>query len=188
MQSALEHKEIQTMTKTTLSNNELNDKQIIGNAGMYYVCYLLSQKGWNAMPTARNAKGIDIVAYSEDGKCITIQVKTFFRTKNKNITTFKKDESIIWDYLFIVHLSDKTLSGDEMPNVYVVSKQEAKEKSIYLMQYGKHYCLVEGMYKDLQGKHEFDNVWNKTMSFEHHNNQEVKFHIEISPKKKTNLN
>jgi hypothetical protein len=29
--------------------------QIVGNIGLYYVCYRLSCFGWNAMPTARNA-------------------------------------------------------------------------------------------------------------------------------------
>jgi len=29
-------------------------KQIVGNTGLYYVCYELSKRGWNVMPTARN--------------------------------------------------------------------------------------------------------------------------------------
>jgi len=40
------------------------ETQIVGNIGMYYACYQLSKLGWNVMPTARNAKGIDIIAYS----------------------------------------------------------------------------------------------------------------------------
>jgi len=35
------------------------DNQVTGNVGLYYVCYRLSRMGWNAMPTARNARGID---------------------------------------------------------------------------------------------------------------------------------
>ena len=53
------------------------NNQIVGNVGMYYVCYMLSERGWNVMPTARNAKGIDIVAYRDDGKFVGIQVKSF---------------------------------------------------------------------------------------------------------------
>ncbi len=50
--------------------------QTVGNIGLYFVCYRLSQRGWNVMPTARNARGIDILAYSQDGKRTrTIQVK-----------------------------------------------------------------------------------------------------------------
>lgn len=52
------------------------DKQTVGNVGLYYVCYRLSRLGWNVMPTARNARGIDILAYSQGGKRrLAIQVK-----------------------------------------------------------------------------------------------------------------
>jgi hypothetical protein len=52
------------------------NNQIVGNIGLYFVCYRLSQLGWNVMPTARNARGIDVVIYSQDAKRThTIQVK-----------------------------------------------------------------------------------------------------------------
>jgi hypothetical protein len=50
--------------------------QTVGNAGLYYVCFQLSLRGWNAMPTARNARGIDILVYSRSGtRKLGIQVK-----------------------------------------------------------------------------------------------------------------
>src|SRR5688572_14937766 len=56
------------------------DNQTVGNVGMYYVCYRLSLLGWNAMPTSRNARGIDVLIYSQDGSVThTIQVKTLSR-------------------------------------------------------------------------------------------------------------
>lgn len=36
------------------------DHQVTGNIGLYWTCYQLSQLGWNAMPTARNARGVDV--------------------------------------------------------------------------------------------------------------------------------
>lgn len=52
------------------------DAQVVGNAGLHYVCYHLSLLGWNVMPTARNARGIDVVAYDRTGsKFIGVQVK-----------------------------------------------------------------------------------------------------------------
>jgi len=36
--------------------------RIVGNAGLYYVCYQLSLHGWNVMRTARNARGVDLLA------------------------------------------------------------------------------------------------------------------------------
>ncbi len=50
--------------------------QVVGNVGLYYVCYRLSRFGWNVMPTARNARGIDVLIYGQDAIRIhTIQVK-----------------------------------------------------------------------------------------------------------------
>ena len=50
--------------------------QITGNIGLYFCCYKLSLMGWNVMPTARNARGVDIVAYSGDAsRFVGIQVK-----------------------------------------------------------------------------------------------------------------
>ena len=52
------------------------DSQVVGNVGMYYVCYRLSRLGWNVMPTSRNARGVDIVIYSGDARRkYTVQVK-----------------------------------------------------------------------------------------------------------------
>ncbi len=56
------------------------DPQLIGNAGLYYCCYQLSLLGWNVMPTARNARGVDIVAYSRDAtRFVGVQVKALSR-------------------------------------------------------------------------------------------------------------
>ena len=52
------------------------DGQLTGNIGLYYCCYHLSLLGWNVMPTARNARGVDIIAYSQDAeRFVAIQVK-----------------------------------------------------------------------------------------------------------------
>jgi hypothetical protein len=52
------------------------DRQTVGNVGMSDVCYRLSLLGWNAIPTSRNARGIDVLISSQDGKTThTIQVK-----------------------------------------------------------------------------------------------------------------
>lgn len=39
---------------------------IVHNIGVFYACYRLSRPGWKVMPTARDAKGIDIIANSPD--------------------------------------------------------------------------------------------------------------------------
>ncbi len=54
--------------------------QVIGNIGLFYVCYHLSRQGWNVMPTTRNARGIDVLIYSQDNvQKYSIQVKALSR-------------------------------------------------------------------------------------------------------------
>lgn len=54
--------------------------QIVGNVGMFYAAYKLSRMGWNVMPTARNARGIDLLAYDTDAtRYLGIQIKTLSR-------------------------------------------------------------------------------------------------------------
>ena len=38
-----------------------NAQQMTGNAGLYYICWQLSRRGWHAMPTVRNARGSDLM-------------------------------------------------------------------------------------------------------------------------------
>lgn len=73
---------VTTKTKRSVATNrdQTLNAQTIGNVGLYYVCYRLSLSGWNAMPTARNARGVDILAYSQDAaRTHAIQVKALSR-------------------------------------------------------------------------------------------------------------
>lgn len=78
------------------------DPQITGNVGLYYCCYHLSLLGWNVMPTARNARGIDIVAYSRDLKrYIGVQVKAL--SKRAPVPLGKSLDKIMGDYWVIIN-------------------------------------------------------------------------------------
>ena len=47
----------------------------VGNIGMYYAAYRLSQQCWNVMPTGRNARGVDPLIYGVNAHiCEGIQV------------------------------------------------------------------------------------------------------------------
>ena len=37
-----------------------------GNAGLNYVAWQLSRRGWHVMPTIRNARGADLIVTNED--------------------------------------------------------------------------------------------------------------------------
>lgn len=74
--------------------------QTVGNVGLYYVCYRLSCAGWNVMPTARNARGVDVLIYSQDGaRTCSIQVKALSRRNpvplGKSVDSFFGDWVVI---------------------------------------------------------------------------------------------
>lgn len=77
------------------------DLQITGNAGLYYCCYHLTLLGWNVMPTARNARGVDIVAYSRDAsRFVGVQVKAL--SKRNPVPLGKTLDKCMGDFWVIV--------------------------------------------------------------------------------------
>jgi hypothetical protein len=76
--------------------------QITGNIGLYYCCYCLSLRGWNVMPTARNARGVDIIAYNRDAaKYIGIQVKAL--SKRNPVPLGTSLDKIMGDFWVIIN-------------------------------------------------------------------------------------
>ncbi len=94
--------------------------QIVGNAGLFYACYRLSLLGWNAMPTSRNARGVDIVAFSMDGrKMLTIQIKSL--SKRSPVPLGTDLNKLAGDFWIIVNNLD---SGD--PESYILLPHEVR--------------------------------------------------------------
>lgn len=105
--------------KATEEDSGTGKNQLVGNIGLYYVCYELSKRGWNAMPTARNARGVDIVVYNQKGTVShTLQVKSL--TKRNPAPFGSSLGGLIADYIFIVN------NVYETPNVYIVDTSTAK--------------------------------------------------------------
>ena len=76
--------------------------QLTGNVGLYFCCYQLSLRGWNVMPTARNARGVDIIAYSEDAsRFVGIQVKAL--SKRNPVPLGASLEKCMGDFWIIVN-------------------------------------------------------------------------------------
>jgi hypothetical protein len=96
------------------------DNHVTGNIGLYWTCYQLSRRGWNAMPTSRNARGVDIIAYDRAcSKKIAIQVKT--KSKGGSIALGNSLDSVMGDFWVIVN----DILGD--PQAYVLLPSEVKE-------------------------------------------------------------
>ena len=121
------------------------DHHVTGNVGLFWTCYQLSRRGWNAMPTSRNARGVDIIAYNQDSsKKIAIQVKTLSR-KGAPVPLGKSLDSVMGDFWVIVN--DVLVA----PQAYVLLPSEVREKALRGDKDGRvsfwlpprKYCLPE---------------------------------------------
>jgi hypothetical protein len=75
--------------------------QRVGNVGMYFAAYRLSQEGWNVMPTARNARGIDLLAYDTNAdRYQGIQVKAL--SKRSPVPLGKSVDKFMGNWWIIV--------------------------------------------------------------------------------------
>jgi hypothetical protein len=98
------------------------DPQITGNVGLYYCCFRLSLLGWNVMPTARNARGVDIVAYdSTASRFIGVQVKAL--SKQDPVPLGTNLEKIMGDFWVIIN----NIAKD--PKAFVLLPLEVKERA-----------------------------------------------------------
>lgn len=98
-----------------------SNQQTVGNVGLFYVCYRLSRLGWNVMPTARNARGVDIVIYSQDSsRKHTIQVKTL--SKGSPVPLGKKLDHLFADFVVVCRHATR-----EVPECFVLTPPEIRE-------------------------------------------------------------
>jgi len=78
--------------------------------------------GWNAIPTARNARGIDIVAYKRNGSgYLGMQVKTL--SKRNPVPLGASFDKVMGDFWIIV--SDVLA----YPAIFVLHPDEVRERA-----------------------------------------------------------
>lgn len=95
------------------------DVQVVGNVGLYYVCYKLSLLGWNVMPTARNARGVDIICYDKDAlNYIGIQVKTL--SKRNAVPLGVSVDRLMGDFWVVVN------QVATAPQAFILTPDEVK--------------------------------------------------------------
>ena len=96
------------------SENPKASAQLVGNMGLYAVCWQLAKRGWNVMPTSRNAKGIDILGYDQTGKrTITVQVKAL--SKRNPVPLGAEPKNLIATFIILVELARRSDVGDDEP-------------------------------------------------------------------------
>jgi hypothetical protein len=113
----------------------MSDKHITGNIGLFWVCYMMSRRGWNVLNTSRNARGVDIVAYNHDGtRRVLISVKS--QSKRQSVGMGKKKEHLFADFLIICRdVNDR----GTVPECFIVPMDVVKERAQFKkgVRYGK---------------------------------------------------
>ena len=95
--------------------------QVVGNVGMYLVCYTLSRLGWNVMPTSRNTRGIDVLAYNHDATLtLALQVKSL--SKRAPVPLGNALDRIMGDYWIIVNQA-----VSDAPNCFILTPDEVRQ-------------------------------------------------------------
>jgi hypothetical protein len=107
-----------------MAKKEPADAQGTGDIGLYYVCYRLSMLGWRAIPTSRNARGIDIVAYSKDGSVMLgLQVKSVSRRAAIGCGSIGGDKTPMGDFWIVV-----ANARSVQPEVYVLAPKQVRDR------------------------------------------------------------
>jgi hypothetical protein len=125
--------------------------QITGNKGLYYVCYELSRRHWNVMPTSRNARGVDVIAYDMCAtKFIGVQVKSL--SKKAPVPLGASVEALIGDFWIIVNNLAATPSAFILTphEVSTLAHRGEKDGRISYWLQPKQYMIKE-----------FENAWDR---------------------------
>lgn len=126
--------------------------QLVGNVGLYYCCYRLTLLGWNVMPTARNARGVDLIAYNVDASEMkAIQVKAL--SKRDPVPLGSSLGKIMGDCWVIV-----TKAATSNPVVFIMTPEEVRANAHEGNKDGKlSYWLQPTRYD----RDEFREAWHR---------------------------
>ncbi len=103
-------------------NGKFPNNQIFGNAGLYYVCYELSKRGWNVLPTSRNARGVDVAIYNQKAtQTHTIQVKSL--SKEAPVPLGNNLSNLIAEYVIIC----RKVLDEGKPEMFIIESSKVKE-------------------------------------------------------------
>lgn len=127
--------------------------QISGNVALYYSCYRLSRLGWNVMPTARNAKGVDIFAYNHDAtNLIGIQVKGLSDGRSDGPLGSSVDALMGHFWIIVNKIATET------PTAFILLPSEIQANAVRNEKNGKASYWLPRRYFDCD---EFREAWHR---------------------------
>lgn len=100
---------------------DVKSSQATGNAAMHYVAWQLSKKGWNVMPTTRNAKGSDLYC-ANDAETIIFGVQSKGLSKRAPVGLGSSLSNLRSDW-WIITINAKS----DNPACFIMTRQEVIE-------------------------------------------------------------
>lgn len=146
----------------------MSEKGLAGVAGVHFVVGELSRRGWVALPTIRNTKGIDVLA-DNGGESVRIQVKS--RTDGRIWMLTKNAEKLVGKNLFYAFVNLKRL---DPPEYFLVPSEVVAE---YVTRTHRFFLKEGGADSDLRklpnayGKfdlEEYKDKWELLLSVKPH--------------------
>ncbi|KQY98089.1 hypothetical protein ASD45_19105 [Pseudolabrys sp. Root1462] len=129
----------------------MSKQQVTGNVGMYFAAYQLSRYGWNVMPTARNARGIDLLAYDANAdKYLGIQVKTLSKASAIPLG-IKPLDNLLGDWWIII---SKVATN---PECFIMKPGEVRKRAVQDKNGSRAYWLPRKQYADIK----FREAWSR---------------------------
>lgn len=95
-----------------------------GNAGIFHVAWELTRRGWNVMPTVRNARGADLYAAptNDDEAVIAIQSKALSKRNAVPLGTCLERLASRW---WVITLR----ANDDNPICFILTLDEVKSRA-----------------------------------------------------------
>jgi len=114
-----------------------------GDAGEYYIAYMLSRLGISAALTTSGSSAVDIIATINGSKSISIQVKgSWARSQPRQWMVGKHMPTISPDYFYVFCNMSEDIANKSAPEVFVVpseivASQSTWQHSVPLFKIGK---------------------------------------------------
>jgi hypothetical protein len=104
---------------------DVKSSQATGNAAMHYAGWQLARRGWNVVPTSRNAKGSDLFCAS-DSESIIFGVQSKGLSKRQPVPLGDDLDKLRSDW-WIITINAK----DDQPRCFILSLAEVKSLCAY---------------------------------------------------------
>ncbi|WP_108791767.1 hypothetical protein [Erythrobacter sp. Alg231-14] len=138
---------------------DVKSSQATGNAAMHFAAWQLSRRGWNVMPTARNAKGSDLFCANDD-ESIMFGVQSKGLSKRYDVSLGKRSSKKpdVLDSLRSKWWIITVFANDDEPRCFILNLDEVQALAVENSD-GSHWLPSRDFMVD-----KFEDAWHRLES------------------------